>query len=60
MCKITHERTTKHKKSRKQKNTDEQVDLEKENSDEEKIQGEAGQHFHMDFGFVRGSGFKIK
>ena len=60
MCKTTHERTAKHKKTRKQKNTDEQVDLEKEHPDEEKIEGESGQCFHMDFGFVRGCGFKIK
>ncbi len=28
--------------------------------DTEMIKGHAGQHFHMDFGFVRGSGYSIK
>ena len=29
-------------------------------SDDNKITGESGQHFHMDFGFVRGSEYKVK
>ena len=28
--------------------------------DEDNIKGESGQHFHMDFGFVRGSEYKLK
>ena len=29
-------------------------------NDTDVIKGEPGQHFHMDFGFVRGSGYRIK
>ena len=28
--------------------------------DTDTIEGEAGQHFHMDFGFVRGSEYRVK
>ena len=71
MSKVPHHRTNKHKcknKSMKDKNMieEEQNNIDMINdhpaqiSNEEKEKIDPGQHFSMDFGFVRGSGYRVK
>ena len=71
MCKQPHHRTKREKTSReKQKELRGKLieqHIEKmsiddpESTDDSNLQnGHPGQHFHMDFGFVRGTGFRIK
>ena len=51
-------RTNKHKKCKNCKT--ESTDHTMFEEEDDKISGEAGQHFHMDFGFVRGSEYRVK
>ena len=65
MSKKPHKRTNKHK-NRGEKVMESSIDhMRLSQDDPEDIsdvikEGVAGQHFHMDFGFVRGTGYKIK
>ena len=67
MSKTPHKRTTKYKNKR-QNNTTTKIEKTDSpalddpcnNDDEEVPTGVAGQHFHMDFGFVWGSEYSIK
>ena len=71
MSKVPHQRTNKHKNT-KTYIQDSVIDIEPNNTDtmasdhpakicnEHKVKINPGQHFAMDFGFVRGSGYRVK
>lgn len=48
----------KHNRGRRNKNMTDNHNIYVDNDN--KIEGEPGKHFHMDFGFVRGSKYRIK
>ena len=67
MAKKPHHRTNKHKtkKTKTQPTLDQTLNEHSTDDpaytgDDNIIDGDPGQHFHMDFGFVGGSGYKIK
>ena len=54
MCKQSHHRTSKQRQTSNVQSIIQQV------QEDDVVEGEPGQHLHMDFGFVRGTGYKIK
>ena len=62
MTKQPHKRTNKQKNRIRFKEATQppSKDNQSPEFDTDVIKGEPGQHFHMDFGFVRGTGYKIK
>ena len=66
MCKTPHKRTAKHKSKKIQADTYIKINTEKHAKNYPDIDatdtsyGVAGQYFHMDFKFVRGSSYSIK
>lgn len=67
MCKSPQNPPAKHKSKKKQLDKNIELDLEPQANDEPAnmdktgiSNGVTGQHFYMDFGFVRGSRYSIK